>query len=148
MHKIANNEQNLPSFSKPRLLVLMVHACGTPVPLNIVYSYFVIQQGLEIWSSDKTTIVCTLGACKVKFEVQKHCREVVLHITDLVHGFDVILAMTGANTMRLKLNSGSWLQPQDSHVSVRRTRTWNCPQRNNVLLECNVMSCMHGLCHA
>jgi hypothetical protein len=45
-----------------------------------------------------------LGTCKVKLQVQKHCSEVILNVTELVSGFDVILGNDWSQQHRVEAN--------------------------------------------
>jgi hypothetical protein len=87
------------------------------------------QHGLNIRSSDKSTIVLadgstkdTLGTCKMKLQVQKHCSDVILNATDLVSGFDVILGNDWSQQHCVEAKFGG-LGSRDSHLYVRRTKT-------------------------
>jgi hypothetical protein len=70
----------------------------------------------------------TLGTCKVKLQVQKHCGDVVFHVTDLVNGFDVILGNDWSQQHCVEAKFGGF-SSQDSHLYVRRTKTRIYPLR-------------------
>jgi hypothetical protein len=70
----------------------------------------------------------TLGTCKVKLQVQKHCSEVILNVTDLVSGFDAILGNDWSQQHCVEAKFGG-LGSRDSHLYVRRTKTRIYPLR-------------------
>jgi hypothetical protein len=102
---------------------------------SFISSNFVAQHGFNIRSSDKSTIVLadgstkdTLGTCKVKLRVQKHCNEVILNVTNLVSDFDAILGNGWSQQHCVEAKFGG-LGSRDSHLYVHRTQTRMYPLR-------------------
>jgi hypothetical protein len=113
---------------------------------SFISSNFVAQHGLNIRSSDKSTIVLadgstkdTLGTCKVKLQVQKHCSEVILNVTDLVSGFNVILENDWSQQHCVEAKFGG-LEFWGSHLHMRSTKTRIYPLRPTLFSQGDAVS--------
>jgi hypothetical protein len=96
---------------------------------SFISNSFVKRHNLKVSSVTRTIVLAdgtqkqTLGCCKVTLKLQKYHSDIVLNVTELVDGFDVItLGITVATSSRLK---------PSSEDRVPTTRIYTCARQRH-----------------